>query len=211
MTSNPTATATETASPTATATTTPGVIILSNNSWFVDLNNKLQIVGEIQNTGLANIQFAEITANVFNASNQLVGVGSTFTFLLVIPPSQRTCFHISMTQPSSWAYYQFEGTYFTGGATSPVLTALNVSVGYDSFGVPEILGQVRNDGNTRANSVRVVGTLYSANQTVIGCDAAYVSSNNLDPGQASSFVISFYPHTYPPVDSFKLQEYGNPQ
>jgi hypothetical protein len=171
----------------------------------------LHIVGEIHNTGFANVQLVEVTANVFNAANQIVAIGSRFASLRVIRPDQRTCFHISMPQPSSWAYYQFEWTNFTGGADSAVLTPLNVSFGFNSFGEPEISGQIRNDGNVRANSVHVVGTLYSVNQTVIGCDATFVSSTNLDPGQTSSFVISFYPHTYPPIDSVNFKWYGSPQ
>lgn len=212
-TSTPTATslATSTSTPTDTPLPTSAVVIQANNSWFTDSIGKLHIVGEVLNTGLGNVQSEKMTANIFNSSNQLVGVGSAFTNAFVIPPGVRACFHIYMDQPNSWSYYQLEGTNFTGGTNAPGLIAFNVSTSTGIAGEPKILGQVRNDGATRANSVIVAGTLYNSSQTVIGCDFAYVSSTNLDAGQTSSFAILFFARTYPPIDSYRLQVDGFPQ
>lgn len=152
-----------------------------------------------------------MTANVFNSANQLVGIGSIKTFLPVIPAGKHTCFHITMDQPGSWSYYQFEGTNLAGGTNAPGLVVFNITTGPDSFGTDQILGQVRNDGNARANSVIVAGTLYNSNQIVIGCDFAYVSSTNLDAGQTSSFQISFFKRTPVPIDSYMVGVHGVPQ
>ena len=165
----------------------------------------------MENHGTSNVQFAKITANVFNAANQIIAVDFTYTKLDVIPPSQRACYHIIVDNPVNWTYYELEGTYLVGGVYAPSLVAPTVSTGYDAFGVPEMLGQIRNDGSGKAKFVKAVGTLFNAGGQVIGCDSAYVSSTDLNPGQTSSFRIGFWPHTYPPIDSFLLQAHGDPE
>ena len=208
-TSTPTNTSTQTHTPTNTPT--PAVSILANNTSFVDISNNLHIVGQVENRSANNVEFVKITANVFNASNQLVAVDFAFTMLRVLTPNQQACYHIVMPQPANWTHYELEGTYVVGGVTAPSLTKLSVTTGYDGTGVPKILGQIRNDGNGRANSVQAIGTLFNVNNKVIGCDSAYVSSTNLNSGQTSSFQINFWPYSYPPIDTFSLQAYGIPQ
>jgi len=184
---------------------------LANDTWFSDSIGNLHIVGQVENRGTTNIQFAKVTANVFNTSNQLIGVDFSYTLLPVILPGQRACYHIIMDEPSNWTRYELEGTYVSGGVSAPSLVALNVTTGTDPTGVPEILGQVRNDGSTRSRFVQAIGTLFNSSNFVIGCDSAYVSSTDLNAGQSSSFRISFFPRTYPPISSFSLQVHGDPE
>jgi len=210
-TATPTPTNTATATSTSTPTTMPAALILANETWFVDISDNLHIVGQVENRGSINIEFVKVTANVFNASNQVIAVDFAFTMQRVLSPGQRGCYHVLMDEPANWTRYELEGTYFNGGVSAPSLVALNVTTGYDGTGVPEILGQVRNDGSGRAEFVRAIGTLFDVNNRVIGCDSAYVSSTDLNPGQTSSFRIGFFPHTYPPINSFSLQVHGDPE
>ena len=56
------------------------------------------IEGEVKNTGATGIKFAQIIATVYDANNQTVGTGMTFTTPTDIPPGQSAPFDL-MLQP----------------------------------------------------------------------------------------------------------------
>ena len=118
-----------------------------------------------------------------------------------------------MPKPTGWSYYTFEApTYSTDGSLLPNLTVLNDSGSYNStFGWYKIIGQVRNDHGTRVEYVSPVGTVYNASGVVVGCDFTYVNSTHLDPGQTSSFEMTFTGRDYVDVTSYRLQIDGDPQ
>lgn len=212
-----TATSTHTATaeiPTNTPTTRPsGVFVLGNHSAYVDSIDYLHVVGEVENnTGQAR-QFVKITANFFNASQQLIDTDFTFTSLDELRPGEKTCFHLLLEQPPGWASYQFEGvTSSMYAGAFPALTVLGDSGSLGSFNSYRIIGQVRNDGAGQVKFVQPVATLYNAGGTVIGCDFTFVSSTDLDPGQTSSFDLSISGRqSYTDVASYRLQVDGNLQ
>lgn len=187
--------------------------ILSNYSHYVDSIDYLHIVGEVYNDTSNYLRFVKITANVFDSSGQLLDTDFSYTYLDSLPPDDKTCFHILMSEPDGWAYYEFEDpTYWTDGAPLPNLTIVNDSSSYDpNYGWYEILGQVRNDHGARVEYVSPVGTVYNSSSTVIGCDFTFVNSTHLEPGQISSFEMLFTGRDYGDGSSYRLQVDGNPQ
>ncbi|MFQ6058643.1 MAG: FxLYD domain-containing protein [Anaerolineae bacterium] len=211
MTASPTPTLTNTPSPTATRTPAD-VYVLSNHSHYVDSINYLHVIGEVYNNTANHLRYVKITANFFNSSEQLVDTGFTYTYLDNLPAGVKTCFHILLAEPAGWSYYEFEApSYWTDGEPLPNLTVFNDSGSYDpTFGWYEIVGQVRNDHGSRVEYVSPVGTVYNASGTVVGCDFTYVNSTHLDPGQTSSFKMTFGGRDYADVVSYRLQVDGNP-
>lgn len=209
-----TPTPTNTPSPTPTATAVPpDVEVLSNHTHYIDSIDYLNIVGEVRNNTSDHIHLVRITGNIFNASGQILDTDFTYMWLDNLPPGDKTCFELSVPEPDGWAYYEFEPpTYWSDGDPHPNLTIFNDSGAYDpTFGWYEIIGQVRNDHGTRVESVQPVGTLYNASNGVIGCDLTYVNSNDLDPGQVSSFELTFIGREYTDVAYYRLQVDGNAQ
>ncbi len=204
--------------PTPTPTQEPtqppptGVQILPNHSYYVDSIDYLNVVGEIMNNTDDNLRYVKITANFFSASGQLLDTDFTYTWMDTLPARDKTCFDVSVPVPSGWSYFQFEApTYWTDGQPLPILTVINDSGSYDpTFGWYEIIGQVRNDNGSRVEYVSPVGTIYNASGKVIGCDFTYVSSTDLNPGQISSFEMTFVGRDYTDVTSYRLQVDGNP-
>lgn len=200
--------------PTLTPTTVPsGVHILSNHSSYVDSSDYLHIAGEVQNSTANHLQLVKISVNIYNSSDDFIDTDYTYTKLDNLPAGYKTCFHILLEEPAGWSYYQFETpTYWTGGKPLPNLTVLNHSGSYNpTSGKYVIIGQVRNDHGTRVESVSPVGTLYNDSGLVVGCGSTWVNSTHLDPGQISSFKITFYGHHYADVTSYRLQVDGYPQ
>lgn len=205
-------------SPTATPspTVTPGpqeVRILPNYYHFVDSIDYLNIVGEVLNDSFNHLRFVRITINIFNSSGQLLDTDFTYIYLDDLPARDKTCFNLSLPEPTGWSYYEFEApTFWTDGSLLPNLTLSNDSGSYDStFGWYEIIGQVRNDHGSRVEFVSPVGTVYNSSGKVIGCDFTYANSTHLDTGQTSSFKITLSGRDYYDVTSYRLQVDGNPK
>jgi hypothetical protein len=189
-----------------------GVQILPNHSYYVDSIDYLNVVGEIMNNTDDNLRYVKITANFFSASGHLLDTDFTYTWMDTLPARDKTCFDVSVPVPSGWSYYQFEApTYWTDGQPLPILTVINDSGSYDpTFGWYEIIGQVRNDNGSRVEYVSPIGTIYNASGKVIGCDFTYVNSTDLNPGQISSFEMTFVGRDYADVISYRLQVDGDP-
>ncbi len=191
----------------------PGVRVLNNHFAYVDTIGYLNIVGEMQNNTPNHLRFVKITANIFNSGGRLLDTEFTYIYLNNLPAGDKTCFHISLEEPVGWSYYEFEApTYWTDGKPLPNLAVSNDSGSYDSIsGWYEIIGQVRNEHGTRVEYVSPVGTLYNASGVVVGCSFTYINSTHLDPGQTSSFKMTFFDRDYADVTMYRLQVGGNPQ
>jgi hypothetical protein len=200
--------------PTPTPTSVPpGVHVLSNHSYYVTSWGSLHFVGEVYNNTSNHLEYVRIAANLFNSRGGFVGTDYTYTALDTLPAGDRACFDLLFYEPpDDWAYYQFESpTYYTTDRGLPNLTILNDSGSYQYDGDYEIIGMVRNDHGRRVEYVQPVGTLYNAVGTVVGCEYTYVNSTHLDPGQTSSFKMTFYGRDYADVASYRLQADGDSQ
>lgn len=190
--------------------TLPRVHILNNHFAFVDTTGYLHIVGEVRNDTSSHLRFIKITANIFNSGGQLLDTEFTYTYLDNLSPGDKTCFHVIMQEPIGWAYYVFEPPVYSADGNPPLnLTVFDDSGSYKSgWGWYEIIGQVRNDHGARVEYVSPVGTLYNASGTVVGCDFTFVNSTHLDPGQTSSFKMTFSGRDYADVTSYRIQVEG---
>ncbi|MEM8533501.1 MAG: FxLYD domain-containing protein [Chloroflexota bacterium] len=210
----PTFTPTPTNMPTPKPTTIPrSVNILSNHSSYVNSINYLHIVGEVQNNTLNHLRFIKISVNIFNDAGELLETDFTYTYLDNLPAGDKTCFNILLKEPDNWSYYEFEAPdYRTDGEALSDLSISNDSGSYDSsFGWYEIIGQVRNNTETRVDFVSPIGTLYNGSGSVIGCDFTYVNSTDLEPDQISAFDMNFSGRDYVDADTYRLQVDGNSQ
>jgi hypothetical protein len=191
----------------------PGVHIPANNTYYVDSIGYLHVVGEVQNNTDDYLHFVQIYADFYAQDGTLLDTVTTYTYLDNLPPYTGTCFDILLPEPEGWSYYEFEDpVYWTDGSAPPDLTILNVSGSYDDiFGWYEITGQIRNDHESRIEYITPVGTLYNANNYVIGCDFTYVDGTHLEPDETSSFVIYFVGRDYYDMDHYRLQVDGDAQ
>ena len=187
--------------------------ILPNHSSYTDIIDYLHVVGEVQNNSANHLCSVKIIANFFNSGGHLVDTDIGYITLDNLPAGEKTCFHILLDEPIGWSYYEFETPiYNADGEPLPNLTVFNDSGSYNpTFGWYTILGLVRNDHGTRVEYVSPVGTVYNASGVVIGCNYTYVNSTHLDPGQTSSFDMTFSGRDYADVTSYQLQVDGNPQ
>lgn len=180
----------------------------------MDGHGWLHVVGEVENGSGLTIYLVRVVANFFNSSGGLVDTHSGYVQLRNTRPGQINCFDITMfTPPTDWSYYELERpSFYASNDLEPTLTIFNDSGSFDpTTRTYAVLGQVRNDGATRVDSVQVVSTLFDDNNTVIGCIPTNVNSGDLDPGQTSSFRVSGYGDHYSNVARYHVVTDGRPQ
>lgn len=193
---------------------TSGVQILPNYSDYTDSNQILHLVGEVQNNSADTLQFIQITADLFNASGQLLATEYTFPHLDNLPPGQKTCFDLWVyNAPAGWTSYSFEKlSYDPHGIPVTNLAWSNVSGSYDpTSGSYQVLGQVRNTSANLIKYVEPIGTLYNAAGKVIGCEFSFVDSYSLNPAEISAFKLIFAGRDYRDAARYELQVDGTPQ
>jgi hypothetical protein len=189
-----------------------GVQVLPVSYSYVS-HDTLFIIGEVLNNTSDSLRLVEVNVNLFNDFGKLVGIGDTILWPLDLPAWEKGCFKISIDFPPNWLYYQFEALTYAMSDTSPDLSIINDSGSYSPAPLKDynIIGQVRNGGNQRSNSVTVSGTLYNASDVPVGCSHVKVNSNDLTPGQISSFSIKYlgYYRDYNDVAYYTLRVAGD--
>lgn len=171
------------------------------------------MIGEVYNGSNRNIHWVSVPTNFFDATGGLITVANGYTwFDYHIRPNEKTCFYVMIPPPAGWTRYEFEIPHFSSSDDPrPLLTVFNDSGAVSGSTSYRIIGQVRNDDTARVNSVRIVATLYNNSDVPIGCGMTGVSSTNLDPGQTSSFILSYYGRSWDDVQAYHLQHDGDPQ
>jgi hypothetical protein len=196
--------------PTAVPSATPaGVDILNNHATYMD-GSALRVVGEVVNRTGSSIDSLQVTADVFN-QGQLVDTELT-SFWNSVVVGGKVCFKVNFwPAPTNWNSYNLTRSYQAGGAATLGLNVFNDNGAATQSGDYEIVGQVRNDGTQRAESVEVISTLYDANGTVVDCEESYIYTTDLNPGETSSFKVTFSQRaSYENVAGYHLYIQGRP-
>lgn len=118
-----------------------------------------------------------------------------------------------ITPPPDWSYYELERpSFYINNDPETSLTVFNDSGNFDPPShTYAVIGQVRNDGASRVESVEVASTLFDDNDIVVGCAGSYVNSTDLDPGQTSSFRIPSYGDHFANIARYHVAADGRPQ
>lgn len=205
-TATPTATATATSPPPTSTPMPPDVVILPNFSSELS-GSLLNIWGEVSNQTSSKVWLIEVTVNIYNNSNQLIDIISTFT-ALDLPPGERTCFFFFEYQvPPGYSHFEFEPVdYFNGGPEIPNLTVTDASSVIQGDLIL-VSGTFRNDDLMRVDNLKAVGTFYDSFGKTVGCIISYeIGDQFIDPGQATSFLVPYYANL---VNTYRIQPGGD--
>jgi hypothetical protein len=194
-----TPTTTPTNTPTEQATgPSPEITIRDNKSTYLDSLGNYVIVGEIQNTGLANAAFVHMTAELYGSGSNLLATGTGIAYDRVIIPNEASCFRITVQDPppsDSIAFVAYPYTLTEGISLFTGLNVFDASTSYSS-GLQEfhITGKVRNTTDATAPDVTVSATVYNGpDQTgdVLHCGGATTIPADIPPSQDATFEVIF--------------------
>jgi len=210
-----TPTPTSTPSPMATSTPTPtpagtgNVTVLSVSDYYDELDY-FNVVGEVENTLGTNVEYVKIVATFYDSSGTVIGTDYTYTDIDILKPNQKSPFTLS-SYPDTIivASYDIDVQYYTT-QDQPFegLTILSQTASIDSLGYHKVVGQVKNNGDSTATYVKVVGTYYNYAGKVIGTSYTYTELDLINAGAMSPFELSSYPLEINPA-SYELQVQGS--
>jgi hypothetical protein len=168
------------------------------NAW-VDRNGGFVIVGQVVNNAPAPVEFVHLNASLFDEGNQLLLEQDNFVSSDLIQSGDMAPFSLLFSDglPPGTARYVLEvsGRYADFTAQTfygPENFALSSSADFDENGALVVSGQVRNEGNLTASLVKVIVTIFDAQQRVIATDTTLVDTQPLAPSQTSTFTVRFF-------------------
>jgi hypothetical protein len=186
-------------------------ITLLSQSKFVDTNNQVHVVGELQNSGSATAEFVSLAVDEYDAGGSLLGTDSTFADVSVLSPGQRSGFipvivdlgakpgfdHAVVTTIDDRVATDPQNQWFTTTVNAPTT---------DSGG-QHIVGTVRNLNSTASQFVTVLFTFLDANGQAVDTDATIAntdSSATVQPGATVGFIQLDRDPTAPAWTSYEV-------
>lgn len=169
----------------------------------MDRQDDVHFWGEVVNRGESTHRWVKVTIRLFDADGAMCGEASDITALEFILPQGRVPFHIVFHEPpESFARYNIEiagrpHDHDDAAAPQPYDGLRAERVHYREIGRANLectlMGHVVNAGEAPASHVKVVGTMYDADDRVIGVLSPYVRSGNpVDAGESAFFELKYY-------------------
>lgn len=150
------------------------------------------IVGEVLNNFTYPIEDIRITASVYDKNDGIVATGQTYASEYNLKPEERTGFDLFLDKalPNN-SKYTLTSTFKESEEEKPEALLLNVSTNSKDSGSFKVLGEVKNQGQEDANSVKVSGIFYDKDHKVLDVDYTYTNPDIISPNRKAPFELSF--------------------
>ena len=169
----------------------PGQILtIVSSSTYTDDVGGLHVAGEVRNNGGEYLEFVEITGTFFNADGQVAAYESTFTHADLVAPSEVAGFDLAVSGGASLGISRYELAVQGEVAAERPVSGLVVQVensSVDTGGDLHVVGTVVNQSAGPAEFVKVIGTFYGPDGTVMRSDFAYTELDEIPPGGIDTF------------------------
>jgi hypothetical protein len=151
------------------------------------------IVGEVLNNFTYPIELVHITASVYDKNGVIVATGEYNANDYQIKPASRSGFHIFLDEklPSN-SKYSLTTSFEKSEDDNPAALLLSVDTNSKGSGSYKVLGEVINQGQDDANSVKVSGIFYDKDHKVVDVDYTYTNPDIIKPNKKAPFELSFY-------------------
>ena len=155
--------------------------------------NKDTIVGEVLNNFSYPIELVRITATVYDKNEVIVATGDKYVNDYLIKPGSRSGFDIFLdeTLPST-SKYTLTTSFEKSEDDKPEALQLSVGKNSKSSNNFRVLGEVMNQGENAANSVKVSAIFYDNEHKVIDTDYVFTNPDIINPNKKAPFEFSFY-------------------
>lgn len=168
------------------------------NAW-ADSSGGFVIVGQVTNNAESPLEFIRITARLIDEEGVMIVEQDDFVSSDMLMPGEYAPFSIVFADglPSGTVRYDLEASaryadYTAQTFYGPENFALSTEASFDEAGLLVVSGQVRNEGNLTASLVKVIVTIFDADQRVVGTDTTLVDVQQLAPGEISSYSVRFF-------------------
>ncbi len=169
--------------------------LVSDNS-FTDDFNTLTLVGEVRNDSNLDVGQTDITLTFYDATGSIIGTADGKTLLDIIPPGEKSPFHMTLTRPPGFASYSLRAVARpVPPQQSTQLSVIELKRFEDEAGFFHIKGLIENVGKSVAKRTKVAAVIYARDGNVINVGFTYVDPPTLDPGERAAYdvIFTYYP------------------
>jgi hypothetical protein len=151
------------------------------------------IVGEVLNNFTYPIELVRITASVYDKNGVIAATGDYYANDYQIKPASRSGFHIFLDEklPSN-SKYTLTVSFEKSEDDKPAALLLSVNTNSEGPRSFKVLGEVINQGQDDANSVKVSGIFYDKDHKVVDVHYTYTKPDIISPNKKAPFELSFY-------------------
>jgi hypothetical protein len=167
--------------------------------------NSDEIVGEVLNNFTYPIENVRITASVYDKNGVIAATGDTYASEYVIKPSSKSGFDINLDEklPNN-SKYTLTTSFEQSDDVKPEALQLLVGRNYKDSNSFRLVGEVLNQGQDDAHSVKVSGIFYDKNHKVIDVDYIYTIPDTIGPNKKAPFEFSFYTDNPKQIESIGI-------
>jgi hypothetical protein len=202
------------ATPGGAAPTVPAApLVIVSSSLYADSNSTPHVAGEVRNTTTDYMDYVEITGTFFDASGQVVASEYTFTHVDLVAPGDTAGFDLGLANGAGLGVSRYELAVqgeVTADRPAAGLVIQGESANVDGGGDYHVIGTVVNQSTAVAEFVKVIGTFYGADGTVVRSDLAYTELEVVPLGGTDTFDLSLPDGGSAGIASYRLVVEGFP-
>ena len=165
-------------------------LVIVSSSLYADSASTLHVAGEVRNTTTDYMDYVEITGTFFDASGQVVASEYTFTHVDLVAPGATAGFDLGLVNGAELGVSRYELAVqgeVTADRPAAGLVIQGESANVDGGGDYHVVGTVVNQSAAVVEFVKVIGTFYGADGTVVRSDLAYTELEVVPPGGTDTF------------------------
>lgn len=166
---------------------------IQNDTSFLDEAGYYHVVGEVKNTGDIWLRFVRVATTFKDQAGSVVDTSFSYTLLDRVAPSIASGFDIVEFDTAKSAQIQSYTLALEFQQADPLTMALeiaNTSSSKNDLGWLEIVGEVKNNGDTISDYTKVVATFYGSNGKVVDVAFTYTDPTTVQPHSQQSFKLT---------------------
>ena len=167
-------------------------VTIQNDQHYIGDDGTFHVIGEIQNNLKSPLTQVEVFVTLYDEHNNVVLTKETRTLVNTIMPEMKGPFDFIFTQikPEQIKSYSLEVYYSISKPKGQVIDITYSELSMDSHNNLIISGIVENNGDSTANTVAVVVTLYDRDGNVAAVSRIYPEPDYLGSKDNMFFVVS---------------------
>jgi len=167
-------------------------VTIQNDQQYLGYDGTFHVVGEIENNLESPLNQVSVFVTLFDENNNVITTKETMSLVNIIMPEMRGPFDFVFTdiKTDRVKSYSLDLDYSISEPKGQVMSITSSELSRDSHNNLIISGNVENKGDTTANTVAVIATLYDRNGNVAAVARTHPEPDYLGSDDDTFFVVS---------------------
>lgn len=167
-------------------------VSIQNDQHYIGDDGVFHVVGEIQNSLDSPLNQVNVFVTLYDENNNIVVTKETRSLVNIIMPEMRGPFDFIFAdiKPEQIQSYSLDFDYSISEPKGQVISITSSKLSRDNYNNLIISGTVENNGETTANTIAVIATLYDKYGNVASVSRIHPEPDYLSSDEDTFFVIS---------------------